>query len=160
MFVPSVAGGAERDTSREGACERTWEAAHVSDDFDRDYDFEHGWEALAGLAGRMSTRLQTVQGTNDYAPVGPWEVVPVEPCPRCRDGGLRTAGYVTRDHTLLAVRQCDTCHALVIGSQIYLDDGADHGRADDAEGREDDEDGDWDDGEDDPDDTDWWRPLH
>lgn len=133
----------------------------MSDDFDRDYDFEHGWQALAGLAGRMSTRLQTVQGTNDYAPVDAWEVVPVEPCPRCHDGGLRTAGYVTRDHKLLSVRQCDTCRAVVIGSTLYLDDDAGHDDQRDDEGREDDEDGDdWDEGEDEEDGNggNWWRP--
>lgn len=110
-------------------------------DSDREYDFEHGWQALAGLAGRMSSRLQTVQGANEYAPVSPWEVVPVEPCPFCADGGLRTAGYVTRDHKLLPVRQCDTCHAVEIGAQFYP--GEESFEAQD-EDDEDDEEG-WDD---------------
>jgi hypothetical protein len=95
----------------------------VSADYDDTYDFEHGWQALAGLAGRMSLRLQTVQGAEDYAPVRPWEVVPVEPCPFCADGGMRTAGYVTRDSQLLPVRQCDTCHAVEVGAQYYMDEG-------------------------------------
>lgn len=113
----------------------------MSDGFDRDYDFEHGWQALAGLAGRMSTRLQTVQGTNEYAPVSPWEVVPVEPCPFCADGGLRTAGYVTRDHQLLPVRQCDTCHAVEIGTRFYPSDELDDTHEDDEDADDEDDDG-------------------
>lgn len=144
--------------SGHGACAGGRKAAHVSDDFNRDYDFEHGWEALAGLAGRMSSRLQTIQGTNAYAPVGPWEVVPVEPCPRCHDGGLRTAGYVTRDNKLLPVRQCDTCHAVVIGSMVYLDDDDSNRTDGDGGGEEEEDDDEGDDGEDDPDNDHWWRP--
>jgi hypothetical protein len=127
----------------------------VSDDFDRDYDFEHGWQALAGLAGRMSARLQTVQGTDSYAPVSPWEVVPVEPCPFCADGGLRTAGYVTRDHQLLPVRQCDTCHAVEIGSQFYPGESA-------ADDEPDDDSDDWEDGDTGGgrDGGDWRHPRH
>jgi hypothetical protein len=87
-----------------------------------DYDFEHGWQALAGLLGRLSTRLQRMQSADDYSAVAPWELVPVEPCPNCADGGLRTAGYVTRDHQLRAVRQCDTCHAVQIGSELFAAD--------------------------------------
>ncbi|HEY7780868.1 MAG TPA: hypothetical protein VIC85_11715 [Ktedonobacterales bacterium] len=116
----------------------------MSYDNNREYDFEHGWQALAGLAGRLSRRLQSVQGTNDYAPVRPWEVVPVEPCPFCADGGMRTAGYVTRDHQLLPVRQCDTCHAVEIGTQLYMDDATDV-----ADDDADDEDDGWDEGNDD-----------
>jgi hypothetical protein len=129
----------------------------VSDGFDRDYDFEHGWQALAGLAGRMSTRLQSVQGTDEYAPVGPWEVVPVEPCPFCADGGLRTAGYVTRNRQLLPVRQCDTCHAVQIGAEFF---GA--GTAAPGDDTDDDDDlaGD-DDGEDEDDQRGgWWQRGH
>ncbi len=127
----------------------------MSDDTDREYDFEHGWQALAGLAGRMSTRLQTVQGTNDYAPVSPWEVVPVEPCPFCGDGGLRTAGYVTRDHKLLPVRQCDTCHAVEIGPHFYPGEEVED-PDDDEDDDEDDEHG-WGDGDDS---GGWWGPAH
>jgi hypothetical protein len=116
----------------------------VSNDFDREYDFEHGWQALAGLAGRMSRRLQSVQATNDYAPVSPWEVVPVEPCPFCADGGLRTAGYVSRDHQLLPVRQCDTCHAVEIGSHFYSGEDSEESPDDES----DDDSDDWDDGDD------------
>jgi hypothetical protein len=125
----------------------------MSDGFDRDYDFEHGWQALAGLAGRMSTQLQSVQGSDEYAPVGPWEVVPVEPCPFCADGGLRTAGYVTRNRQVLPVRQCDTCHAVQIGTEFF---GADEAAAheDDDDDTSDDED-DWDD--DDSQNGGWWQ---
>jgi hypothetical protein len=127
----------------------------MSDGFDRDYDFEHGWQALAGLAGRMSTRLQSVQGTDEYAPVGPWEVVPVEPCPFCADGGLRTAGYVSRDRQLLPVRQCDTCHAVQIGGDFF--------GVGEAAPSDDDEDLPDDDDEDDEDDSPsggWWDRGH
>jgi hypothetical protein len=124
------------------------EKAHMSDDFDRDYDFEHGWQALAGLAGRMSIRLQSVQAANEYAPVSPWEVVPVEPCPFCADGGLRTAGYVSRDHKLLPVRQCDTCHAVEIGTHFFPGEESFESQ-DDAEDDEDDDE--------EEDDDDRWR---
>jgi hypothetical protein len=124
----------------------------VSDGFDRDYDFEHGWQALAGLAGRMSTRLQSVQGSDEYAPVGPWEVVPVEPCPFCADGGLRTAGYVTRNRQVLPVRQCDTCHAVQIGTEFFgTPDADDHDDPDEDDDGWDDEDGK---------DGGWWQRGH
>ena len=93
---------------------------HARDDHDADNeDFEHGWEALRGLKGRVSPRLEMLRGRREYAPIGPWEVVVVAPCPFCADGGLRMAGYVTRGHRLLAVRQCDTCGAVEIGGIFY-----------------------------------------
>ena len=115
-------------------------------------DYEHGWEALRGLKGRASPRLELLRGRREYAPVSPWEVVVVAPCPFCADGGLRMAGYVTRARRLLAVRQCDTCGAVEIGHVFYpgtLDarelrgtDAADDRDEDDDEDDEDDEDDD------------------
>ena len=126
----------------------------MSDGFDRDYDFEHGWQALAGLAGRMSTRLQSVQGSDEYAPVGPWEVVPVEPCPFCADGGLRTAGYVTRNRHVLPVRQCDTCHAVQIGTEFFASD------EETLKGRDEEDDDEDDDDEDNGTSGGWWDRGH
>ncbi|HEY7835757.1 MAG TPA: hypothetical protein VIG30_19465 [Ktedonobacterales bacterium] len=113
-------------------------------------DFEHGWEALRGLKGRTSARLERIKRRREYAPISPWEVVVVAPCPFCADGGLRMAGYVTRARRLLAVRQCDTCGAVQIGNIFYPgaldtrelrgpDDDHDNDRDDD---RDDDDDGD------------------
>ena len=94
----------------------------MSEAFAHDGEHEHGWEALRGLAGRISPRLALLQRQREYSPVSPWVAVPVDPCPFCADGGLRMAGYVTRRRRLLSVRQCDTCGAVGVGSSFYPGD--------------------------------------
>ena len=84
--------------------------------------YERGWEALRGLAGRVTSRLERLQGEPAYTPISPWVVVRVDHCPFCDDGGLRMAGYLTHDRHLLPVRQCDTCGAVGIGARFYCGD--------------------------------------
>ena len=84
--------------------------------------YEHGWEALRGLTGRVTRRLERLQGKPEYTAVSPWVVVRVDHCPFCADGGLRMAGYLTHDRHLLPVRQCDTCGAVGIGARFFRGD--------------------------------------
>jgi hypothetical protein len=53
-----------------------------------------------------------------FRPAKELDLVPVSPCPHCRDGGLRTAGSVRTRRGREPVRACDTCAALEIGGNV------------------------------------------
>jgi hypothetical protein len=95
---------------------------NVGRDLARDCETELGWQALKGLDGRLCPRVRSVRQARNFQPVDPMEVVPIEPCPFCNDGGLRMFGYVPHNHMLVPVRQCDTCHTAEIGIQVFMGD--------------------------------------
>ncbi len=94
----------------------------MSKDDAREHEWELGSQALEGLSGRLCQEVERLQQARNFLPVGPNERVPLERCPYCDDGGLRTAGYVQRNHQLNPVRQCDTCHTAEIGVQVIRRD--------------------------------------
>lgn len=119
-------------------------------------EYEHGWRALRGLAGRISPRLALIQAQRNFMPISPRDMVLVAACPLCADGGLRMAGYLARGRYRLSVRQCDTCGTVAIGSRYFAgtlypstDDMRDDDRDSDYDNRDDSNDdegdgsGDW-----------------
>src|SRR5579859_7160747 len=77
---------------------------------------ESGRAAAESLMRVASDELLKVMLRRTFRPVADQDVVPIVPCPQCRDGGLRLAGTVrTRDGRQL-VRACDTCGAVEVGS--------------------------------------------
>ncbi|HEY7984872.1 MAG TPA: hypothetical protein VID73_11930 [Ktedonobacterales bacterium] len=98
------------------------EVVSVNRDIERGGETEFGWQALEGLKGRLCPQVQCVRQAQSFVPVMPMEEVPVERCLYCGDGALRVAGWVQRNHMPVPVRQCDTCHAAEIGTQIFMGD--------------------------------------
>jgi hypothetical protein len=83
------------------------EGTQVSDIYA--YEVETGCQALAAVLGRESRQLHQVMASANFRPVADADMVPVRPCLHCRDGGLRTVGYLCGSITARPVLACDTC---------------------------------------------------
>jgi hypothetical protein len=77
-------------------------------------EVESGFQALAAVIGRESSKLHRVMAASNFQPVADSDVVPVRRCLRCRDGGLRTVGYLRGSITAHPVFACDTCGEVVL----------------------------------------------
>ncbi len=78
-------------------------------------EVEMGSQALAAVLGRESRKLHRVMSAANFQPVAEADVVPVRPCLRCLDGGLRTVGYLRGTIIAHAVFACDTCGDVILG---------------------------------------------
>lgn len=72
-------------------------------------EVERGFQALAAVMGRPSKKLQRVMAAANFQAVAGSDMVPVRPCQRCLDGGLRTVGYLRGSLMAHPVLACDTC---------------------------------------------------
>jgi len=77
-------------------------------------EVETGFQALAAVLGRESRKLHRVMRAANFQPVSEADVVPVRPCLRCLDGGLRTVGYLRGSIMAHAVFACDTCGDVIL----------------------------------------------
>ncbi len=77
-------------------------------------EVESGCQALAAVMGRESRKLHQIMAAANFQPVAEEDVVPVRPCLRCLDGGLRTVGYLRGSLTAHPVFACDTCGEVVL----------------------------------------------
>lgn len=77
-------------------------------------EVESGGQALAAVLGRESRKLHQIMAAPNFQPVAASDVVPVRPCPRCLDGGLRTVGYLRGSIMALPVFACDTCGEVIL----------------------------------------------
>ena len=73
------------------------------------YEIESGYQALTAVMGRQSKKLRRVMAAENFQSVAGSDVVPVRPCLRCLDGGLRTVGYLRGSLVAHPVLACDTC---------------------------------------------------
>ncbi|HLW00824.1 MAG TPA: hypothetical protein VKT82_19350 [Ktedonobacterales bacterium] len=80
------------------------------------YEVESGGQALAAVMGRTSPKLLQVMASANFQPVADADMVPVRPCPHCRDGGLRTVGYLCGSVTAHPVFACDTCGEVALSA--------------------------------------------
>jgi hypothetical protein len=80
-------------------------------------ELEPGWRAIRALMQLRSDELLAVMLRPSFRPVRDLDLVPVNPCGYCRDGGLRTAGSVRVRRGRVMVRACDTCGAVDVGAQ-------------------------------------------
>lgn len=87
-------------------------------DVPRAVDMEPGSAAARALMSVSSDELLTIMLRPSFRPVKDLDLVPIAPCPRCLDGGLRTAGSVRTRRGRELVRACDTCAAVVLGEPI------------------------------------------
>ncbi len=78
------------------------------------YEVETGFQALAAVMNRPSRKLQRVMAVANFQQVSGTDLVPVRPCPRCLDGGLRTVGYLRGSLMAHPVLACDTCGDVVM----------------------------------------------
>ncbi|HEV8191578.1 MAG TPA: hypothetical protein VGP82_08845 [Ktedonobacterales bacterium] len=70
---------------------------------------EPAWQATLALQGVGSDELLEALGQPSFRPMPRNALVPVNPCPVCGDGALRTAGTLQTSLGPLLVRACDTC---------------------------------------------------
>lgn len=77
------------------------------------YEIETGSQALSAMMGRQSKQLRRVMAAENFQAVVESDVVPVRPCLRCLDGGLRTVGYLCGSLVAHPVLACDTCGDVV-----------------------------------------------
>lgn len=77
-------------------------------------EVESGYQALAAVVGRESRKLHRIMAAANFQPVADADVVPVRPCLRCLDGGLRTVGYLRGSITAHPVFACDTCGEVIL----------------------------------------------
>ncbi len=75
-------------------------------------DVEPGWQAMCALDRMRSPQLTILMRRASFRPVGEWDWVPVAPCQRCLDGGMRVAGTVRSRNAWRIVQVCDTCGAI------------------------------------------------
>lgn len=78
------------------------------------YEIETGSQALAAVRGRQSKKLRRVMAAENFQSVVGSDVVPIRPCLRCLDGGLRTVGYLRGSLMAHPVLACDTCGDVVM----------------------------------------------
>lgn len=78
-------------------------------------ELEPGWRAIRALMQIRSDELLAVMLRPSFRPVRDLELVTVNPCLSCLDGGIRTAGSVRLRRGRLPVRACDTCGIVEIG---------------------------------------------
>lgn len=83
-------------------------------------ELEPGWKAARSLVQIRSDELLTIMLRPSFRPARDLELVPVSPCPACKDGGLRTAGTVRGRRGRELVRACDTCGAVRLGERPEL----------------------------------------
>ena len=94
------------------------DAARESDDEqESSRDLEPGWRAIRALMQLRSDELLAVMLRPSFRPVRDMDLVPVTPCLRCMDGGMRTAGTVRVRRGRVTVRACDTCSAVDVSDQ-------------------------------------------
>jgi len=72
-------------------------------------ELEPGWRAIRALMQIRSDALLAVMLRPSFRPIHDLDLVAVEPCCYCHDGGLRTAGTVRLRRGRVTVRACDTC---------------------------------------------------
>lgn len=80
-------------------------------------ELEPGWRAIRALMQLHSDELLAVMLRPSFRPVHDLELVAVEPCFYCLDGGLRTAGTVRLRRGRATVRACDTCGRVDLGGE-------------------------------------------
>jgi len=78
-------------------------------------ELEPGWKAARSLVQLRSDELLAIMLRPSFRPARDLELVPVAPCPVCKDGGLRTAGTIRGRAGRALVRACDTCGAVRLG---------------------------------------------
>jgi hypothetical protein len=78
---------------------------------------EPAWHAAYALMQLKCETLLNVMLRPSFHPIQDTTMVPIYPCPHCRDGGLRTAGTVRLRKGTAFVRACDTCCAVEIGER-------------------------------------------
>ncbi|HEX6121553.1 MAG TPA: hypothetical protein VFY89_00260 [Ktedonobacterales bacterium] len=81
-------------------------------------ELEPGWTATRALMRITCEELLAIMLWPSFRPVKELDLVPVLPCPHCRDGGLRTAGSIRTRRGREPVRACDTCATLEIGGHV------------------------------------------
>jgi len=70
---------------------------------------ERGYQANAALLHAHGKALQVMRAKGSFKPILDNALVPVLPCERCRDGGLRAMGTVRKGGCLQRAHACDTC---------------------------------------------------
>ncbi len=92
-------------------------APEEADDLAPATELEPGWRAIQALMQLRSDELLAVMLRPSFRPVRDLDLVPIEPCMYCRDGGQRTAGSVRVRRGRVMVRACDTCGVVEVGAQ-------------------------------------------
>jgi hypothetical protein len=80
-------------------------------------DVEPGWQATSALSRVCPAELSAIRQRASFRPVAEWDWVPIAPCQRCLDGGLRVAGTVRARNAWHLVRVCDTCAAVELSGR-------------------------------------------
>ena len=83
-------------------------------------ELEPGWRAIRALMQLRSDELLAVMLRPSFRPVRDLDLAPVNVCPYCLDGGLRTAGSVRVRRGRVLVRACDTCGVVEVGERPTL----------------------------------------
>lgn len=78
------------------------------------HEVERGFQALAAVKDRSSKKLQRVRAAANFQTVAGSDMVPIRPCRRCLDGGLRTVGYLRGSLMAHPVLVCDTCGDVIM----------------------------------------------
>jgi hypothetical protein len=73
---------------------------------------ERGYQANAALRHAHGRALRGVRAKGSFRPITDGALVPVLPCDRCHDGGLRAVGTLRKDGCIQRVHACDTCGAI------------------------------------------------
>jgi hypothetical protein len=70
---------------------------------------EHAHQAHAALERQQGRAVQAVRARGSFRPLSDFTLVPVLPCDRCQDGGLRAVGTVRSRTGMQRAHVCDTC---------------------------------------------------
>jgi len=70
---------------------------------------ERGYQANAALRHAHSKAVQVMRAKGTFQPIHDGDLVPVLPCEKCRDGGLRAIGTVLKGGCIQRAHACDTC---------------------------------------------------
>ncbi len=75
-------------------------------------DLEQAHQAHAALRHQQSRALLMVRARATFRPLHDFTLVPIFPCERCHDGGLRAVGTVRGRGGMQRAHVCDTCGIL------------------------------------------------
>jgi hypothetical protein len=70
---------------------------------------ERGYQANAALRHARGKAVQGMRARGSFQPIHDSALVPVLPCEKCRDGGLRVIGTVLKGGCIQRAHACDTC---------------------------------------------------
>jgi hypothetical protein len=81
----------------------------VFDELSPALGLEYAHQAHAALERQQGRAVQAVRARGTFRPLDDSTLVPVLPCTRCQDGGLRAVGTVRARTGTQRAHVCDTC---------------------------------------------------